>query len=197
MAQETVLKNGQMVRLRPATIDDAAELIRAVDSVAREIDYLLRSRFVIAVEEEQAVISRATELGRLIVVALLEERLVGWASLKRGRHEFLRHTGELGMGVVRGYRGLGIGTALIDYALRWAARQGLEKVNLGVRASNVRARALYRKCGFVEEGCRVREIKDLYGNYHDSVEMAYFVPQAWSPGEQERKDGQDARVAGS
>jgi RimJ/RimL family protein N-acetyltransferase len=197
VAQETVLKNGQAVRLRPATIDDAAELIRAVDSVAREMDYFLRSRFVMAVEEEQAVIARAREQGSLIVVALLAEELVGWANLKRGRHEFLTHTVELGMGVVRGHRGLGIGTALIDYALKWAARQGFEKVNLGVRASNERARALYRKCGFVEEGYRVREIKDLYGSYHDSVEMAYFVPQAQSPGGQERGDGQDARVTGS
>jgi RimJ/RimL family protein N-acetyltransferase len=192
LAQQILLRDGQRVRLRPATQDDAVELIRAVDGVAREMVYLLRSRFVMAVEEEQAIIARTREQGNLIVVAFLDEELVGWASLKRGQHEFLHHTVGLGMGVVRGYRGLGIGTALVNYALKWAAEQGFEKVNLGVRASNERARALYRKCGFVEEGYRVREIKDLYGSYHDSVEMAYFVPQAQPPGGQEREEEQDA-----
>jgi ribosomal protein S18 acetylase RimI-like enzyme len=181
VAQKVVLKDGRTICLRPANKDDAAEIVRAVDSIAREMVYFLRSRFDIAVEEEQVFIARTREQGNLIVVAVLDGKLVGWASLKRGRREFLHHTVELGMGVVRGYRGLGIGTALMDYALKWVAEQGFEKVNLGVRASNERAKSLYRKFGFVEEGYRVREIKDLYGSYHDSVEMAYFVPQALSP----------------
>jgi ribosomal protein S18 acetylase RimI-like enzyme len=192
VVQEVVLKDGRTIRLRPATTDDAAEMIRAVDSVAREIAYLLRSRFDMTVEEEQARIAQTREQGDLIVVALLGGKLVGWASLKRSRHEFLRHTVGLGMGVVRGYRSLGIGTALMNYVLKWAAEQGFEKVNLGVRANNERAKALYRKLGFVEEGVRIREIKDLYGNYHDSVEMAYFVPHPLSHGGRAQEDGQDA-----
>lgn len=181
-----------MVRLRPATQLDAAALICAVDSVAREISYFLRSRFDRTVEEERVLIARARKDGNLIVVALLDEHLVGWATLRRGRREFLGHTLGLGMGVIRGYRGLGIGTALMDYALQWAAEQGFEKVTLGVRASNERARALYRKFGFAEEGYRVREIKDLYGCYHDSVEMAYFVPPVLSRRGRKQEDEQDA-----
>jgi ribosomal protein S18 acetylase RimI-like enzyme len=192
VVQEVALKDGRTIRLRPATTDDAAEMIRAIDSVAREGAYLLRSCFDVAVEEGQARIAQRREEGSLIVVAVLGGKLVGWASLKRSRHEFLQHTVGLGMGVVRGYRGLGIGTALMDYVLEWAAEQGFEKVNLGVRANNERAKALYRKLGFVEEGVRVREIKDLYGNYHDSVEMAYFVPQALSQSGRVLEGGQDA-----
>ena len=95
------------------------------------------------------------------------------------------------MGVVRGYRGLGVGTALMSYALQWAMEQGFEKDNLGVRASHEPARALSRTFGFVEEGYRVRETKDLHGRYHDSAEMAYFVPSDLPHGEQE-EDKQDA-----
>lgn len=192
MVREVALKDGRTILLRPATTDDAAEMIRALDSVAREGAYLLRSRFDVTVEEERARIAQRREEGNLIVVAVFGGKLVGWASLKRRRHEFLQHTVGLGMGVVRGYRGLGIGTALVNYVLEWAAEQGFEKVNLGVRANNERARALYRKLGFVEEGIRVREIKDLFGNYHDSVEMAYFVPQNLSHSGRVLEDGQDA-----
>jgi ribosomal protein S18 acetylase RimI-like enzyme len=192
MVQGVALKDGRTIWLRPATKDDAAALIRAVDSVAREIAFFLRSRFDVAVEEEQAFLVCTKERGNLIVVAVLDGKLVGWANLFRGRHEFRRHVMELSMGVVRGFRGMGIGTALMDYALKWAVEQGFEKVTLGVRANNERAKALYLKFGFVEEGYRLQEIKDLYGSYHDSVEMAYFVPRALSPCGQVLENGQDA-----
>lgn len=175
MLQNIIARDGRTVQLRQAIEEDAADLIRAVNSVAREGAYFLRSRFEIDEDKERAFIAAAIEQGDLMLIALAEGRLVGWVTIFRARPEFMRHTAELGMGVVRGYRGIGIGTALMDSALQWAGHQGLEKVNLGVRAGNKRARALYRKFGFVKEGHRVREIKDRQGRYEDSVEMAYFV----------------------
>jgi len=38
-------QDGRIMHLRPAVADDAAALIRAVDSVAREGRFFLRSRF--------------------------------------------------------------------------------------------------------------------------------------------------------
>jgi RimJ/RimL family protein N-acetyltransferase len=177
MVEKVVSRDGRTVTLRPAAERDAPALVHAIDSVAREQAYLLRSRFEMSVEEERAFIAKAKAQGNLILLAILDGELVGWVSLFRARHEFRRHTGQMGISVIREYRGIGIGTALMHYALDWAAKQGLEKINLGVRASNERARALYRKFGFVEEGYRVREIKDLHGCYHDSVDMAFFLSQ--------------------
>jgi RimJ/RimL family protein N-acetyltransferase len=178
---EFVARDGRLVQLRPVVKEDAAALIRAVDSVAREGVYFLRSRFETDVEKEEAFIANVAEQGNLFIVALLAGRLVGWVTLFRGRAEFIRHTAELGMGVVRGFRGNGIGTALMSHALKWAAEQGIEKVNLGVRASNERAIALYRKFGFVQEGYKVWDVKDQRGRYDDNLVMAYFVSQATSP----------------
>jgi ribosomal protein S18 acetylase RimI-like enzyme len=175
MSHKFVTKDGRTGRLRPATEDDAEALIQAVDGVARELVYFLRSRFELDVEKERIFIAEAAERGNLMLMAELDGRIVGWLTLFRARAEFLQHTAELGMGVLRGYRGTGIGTALMKHALEWASKRNFEKVNLGVRASNERARALYRKFGFAEEGYRVREIKDLDGHYDASVEMAIFV----------------------
>jgi len=182
LLREVVIKDGRAIRLRPAAEADALQLVQAVDSVAREGVYFLRSHFDVDAEKERATIAEAREKGNLMLLALLDGKLVGWLFLTRGRAEFLLHTAELGMAVIQGFRSIGIGTALMEYALGWAAERGVEKVNLGVRDDNERARALYRKFGFVDEGCRVREIKDLEGCYHDKVEMAYFVPQAPPPG---------------
>ena len=149
-----------------------------MDSVAREQIYFLRSRFDIGVDEEKRVLAQATRDGNLVLGAILEEQIVGWVTVFRSRHEFRQHVGELGMGVVQGFRGVGIGAALMAAALAWAAEHGFEKINLGVRTSNDRARALYERFGFVQEGLRVNEVKDLDGCYHDTLEMAYHVPQA-------------------
>ncbi len=186
MTRRVTIRDGRTILLRQAVQDDAEAIIQGVDSVAREGRYFLRSRFEMDVEKERAFIAERAEQGDLFLVAILHGRLVGWVTLFRPRHEFRRHTGELGMGVVRGFRGVGIGTALLSYALEWAAEQGLEKVNLGVRVTNERARALYQKFGFVEEGHRVRDVKDHNERYDDTVEMAYFVdpvPEPLAPGE--------------
>lgn len=183
MAPKFVTQGGQTVWLRPAIEDDAAEMIRGMNSVAREGKYFLRSHFERDVETERAFIARTREQGDLILVAVVQGRLVGWVTLFRARPEFLRHTASLGMAVIEGFRGLGIGSALLDSGLKWAAEHGIEKVNLGVRASNARARALYSRFGFVEEGVRVREIRDQQGRYDNNVEMAYFVPPASPPPE--------------
>lgn len=165
-------------RLRPAVQDDAAGFIHAVDLIAREGLYFLRSRFEADEAKQRAFLTRARDRGDLILLALDDTeqgRIAGWVSLFRAQAEFLQHTAELGMGVVAGYRGIGLGTELVDRSLRWAATQKVEKVKLRVRAGNERARALYEKFGFVEEGRRVRDIKDPHGHYDDVIEMSFFV----------------------
>ena len=173
--EQVIVGDGRICTLRPAVGDDAADFIRAVDSVAREGQYFLRSRFEVDEDQERAFLAEAKERGDLILVAHVDGALVGWVTLVRSKREFMRHTAEFGMGVVQGYRAIGIGTALIAWTLRYAAEQGIEKVNLGVRANNERAMALYRKFGFAVEGCRVRDIKDAQGQYHDTIEMARFL----------------------
>jgi ribosomal protein S18 acetylase RimI-like enzyme len=177
MSRQFLTHDGRTVWLRPAIEEDAVAIIRAVDSVAREQAYLIRSRFEVEEDWERAFIAKAREQGNLLLVALLGGEVVGWVTLFRSQAEFMRHTAQLGIGVVQDYRGIGLGSALMAYALEWAAEQGIEKVSLGVRSSNQRAQVLYHKLGFVQEGYRVRDIKDAQGCYDDNVEMAYFLPQ--------------------
>jgi ribosomal protein S18 acetylase RimI-like enzyme len=59
----------------------------------------------------------------------------------------LSHYGQLGILVDRGYRGRGIGRALIDRALK-NSRGRFELVRLDVFANNVGARRLYERVGF-------------------------------------------------
>jgi RimJ/RimL family protein N-acetyltransferase len=79
--------------------------------------------------------------------------------------------GELGMMVAAGWRGRGVGTALVAAAIDWARARRLHKLSLGVFPHNEAAIALYRKFGFVDEGRRIEHIRRSNGERWDLVEM--------------------------
>ena len=79
--------------------------------------------------------------------------------------------GEIGMMVDAGWRGRGVGTALVAAAIDWARARGLHKLSLGVFPHNEAAIALYRKFGFVDEGRRIEHIRRSNGERWDLVEM--------------------------
>lgn len=79
--------------------------------------------------------------------------------------------GDIGMMVAAGWRARGVGTALVEAAIGWGRDHGLHKLALGVFPHNHAAIALYRKCGFVEEGRLVRHVRRANGEIWDLIEM--------------------------
>ena len=80
------------------------------------------------------------------------------------------------MAVRPGWRGCGIGNALITCLLEWAVvTPGIEKVTLAVRADNDRAIALYQKHGFVLSGCDKAYLRLSDGTFVDDLRMERFV----------------------
>jgi [ribosomal protein S18]-alanine N-acetyltransferase len=58
------------------------------------------------------------------------------------------------MAVDPGVRQQGVGAALLEAVMAWAADRGARRLGLEVRASNAAALMLYRRRGFAEEGWR-------------------------------------------
>ncbi len=78
--------------------------------------------------------------------------------------------------MAEGWRGQGVGTALLSTLLVWAESHAtIEKIGLEVFATNRGAIPLYRKLGFVEEGWRIRDVKRGPGDYVDTLSMYRFV----------------------
>jgi RimJ/RimL family protein N-acetyltransferase len=73
--------------------------------------------------------------------------------------------------VDRGWRGRGVGLALVAAAIEWARGHGLHKLCLEVFAHNTPAIGLYRKCGFTEEGRCARRYRRASGELWDSIVM--------------------------
>ena len=124
----------------------------------------------IATEPPVDIGDRAARFAHTIggsVIAVADNQVIGMIHVEASRHGF----GEIGMLVDRGWRGRGVGSALLRAAADRAREQGLHKLCLEVFAHNTAAIALYRKCGFVEEGRRARQYRRASGELWDSIVM--------------------------
>lgn len=153
--------------VRPASVDDAGAMAKLFAAVAEE-------RVGIATEPPVDIGERAAQFARTItgsVLAVADGQIIGMLHVEASRHGF----GEIGMLVDRGWRGCGVGSALVRAAIGLAREQGLHKLSLEVFAHNTAAIALYRKCGFVEEGHRTRQYRRASGELWDSIVMGLAV----------------------
>ncbi len=169
---------GPAVKIRRARAGDLEEYAENVQSVADEGRYTFTER--VTEERKKSMRKLFEDKGCLVIVAEVgaggKRKLVGNLTMTRyGDVEKSKHVRVLGMLVVEGYREVGVGTKLMDYALRWArAKEGVEKVTLGVFSKNRRALRLYEKFGFKVEGVRKRHYY-IAGEPQDEIDMALFV----------------------
>lgn len=142
----------------------------AVDSVARERKYLALLEAPPEADSRKYVLDNIAA-GAPHFVALADGKVVGWCDVAVKPWPTLRHSGILGMGVLREYRGRGIGRALMDATLQAAKAKGIARIELTVRVDNEPARRLYESVGFATEGLCKRHMQ-VDGKFVDSWLMA-------------------------
>ncbi len=103
-------------------------------------------------------------------VAEKDGRIVGMARIEReGDALETQHVGVLSIEVLPGFRGQGVGTALLEHA--WAGCRGrFELVKLETLPENAAGQRLYRKFGFEVHG-RLPRAFYRAGAYHDFLLM--------------------------
>jgi DNA-3-methyladenine glycosylase I len=146
---------------------------RCLDEVAQERKFLGFTQAP-SLEKSRTWVMQNIEKGVPQYVALAHEQVIGWADISPDEKEGFTHRGGLGMGIIKAFRGKGIGKQLLEAVLQGAQAYGLERIELGVFASNTSAIALYRKMGFRQEGVKKRA-RYIDGVYDDVVNMAKFL----------------------
>jgi len=170
--KQYLLKNGRKFTVREANEDDAEAMKNVVNSVASEKYYVVPER---SREDWDEAIREIKNRKGLIITAQVDERTIGMAHLVRGKFEKNKHVGFLGISIVNEFRGMGIGTAMMNYIIEWARRQkGLEKISLTVFSTNEAAINLYRTFGFQIEGMSKKQYK-IEGKYIDETIMGKFL----------------------
>ena len=148
--------------------------------------------FVAVVDEErwlgsQAPVDREVQRARFLeettsercasLVALVDDHLVGHARVDMAPYG----VAGLGMMVDAGWRGRGVGGALVRAVIDAARDLGAHKVALQVWPHNDAARRLYLRHGFVEEGMLRRHYPRRNGQLWDAVIMGLILDET-SPG---------------
>ena len=173
-ARQYELKNGRQLLIRQAEADDAAALLKYLDVISGETDFLSfgPGEFDLSLSEEAEFIqSCGSNDNGLFLVGVMDEKIVAGLTFAGGKRRRMRHSGELGMSVVKDCWGLGIGSLLLDALIDWARQSNVvTKLNLRVRTDNYRAVALYRRKGFIVEGT-IRKDFLINGKYFDHYWM--------------------------
>lgn len=155
--------------IRRATIDDDPQIAALFDAVAGEGRWIgrelpidhdeRRARFVEGLDRPD---THAT-----FVAVTVEDQLIGNLGIGVAPYG----VADLGMMVAEGWRGAGVGSALLAAAVEWARRAGAHKVALQHWPHNEAAHALYVKFGFIEEGRLTRHYRRNDGELWDAVIM--------------------------
>ncbi len=87
-------------------------------------------------------------------------------------------TAELGMALRSGWRGHGLGSAMLVAGIDWARAAGAGKVALEVWPDNEPARSLYRRHDFVDEGRKRHHYRRRNQDVWDSVLMGLTLDRS-------------------
>jgi len=166
------LLNGAM-EIRPITESDAESFQQALGAVAAERKFLLTLKAP-PLESIKAFIHNNVSKGYPQFVAESESRVIGWADFVPVEKESLLHTAHLGMGVLKEFRGKGVGSALLSSVTEAAIHAGFTRLELEVFANNVAAVTLYEKHGFEHEGTK-RQARIIDGKYIDALIMSRIL----------------------
>ena len=162
------------MQIRIATSTDAEAIAAAEAETQRTPGLLVGHPGEIPVEAYRAKIAKLATEG-CYIVAEENGSPVGHAFLDPLPMRANAHVFTLTIVVHPGHVERGIGRAMLEHLLDWARRDArVGKVELNVRAGNLRARRLYHRCGFVEEARFARRVRRTDDVYEDDIGMAWF-----------------------
>jgi ribosomal protein S18 acetylase RimI-like enzyme len=162
MSQKTViLKNNQKILLRHILKEDLDDIWDNYNEVIDEEIYQPSFTKVIDKFEKISWYNELVGFGNLCIVAVLqnesESNVIGQCTIHHDEWEASEHVGLLGIIIRKDFRNLGLGRALMEFAMKEAYAKGKRKIALGTLITNERAITLYEKLGFRRIGIRKKQ----------------------------------------
>ena len=165
-------KDGREVVLRSIRWEDLDDCIQFINSLVEEGADILRDTKVSREEEADWLGKRlaSVDKGELIdIIAEVDGKMVANSEVEK-RSGLMSHVGYLGIGIKANYRGIGIGTRIMQTLKEESKKAGLKILVLDAFATNKTAQALYRKMGFQDAG-RIPKAICKNGKYIDLIRM--------------------------
>lgn len=178
-AKNITLKDGTEGILRSVEPKDAKEMIGFLKDVSGETEFLLRypEEVTFTEEQEKELLGKMLESkNQVMVTAFIDGEVAGNASISPiGYSMKLKHRANFAIAIREKYWHKGLGTLLMEEAMKAAKEAGYEQVELGVYSNNGRAKAMYERFGFEEWGTMKKAFKMKDGTYRDEIMMGKMI----------------------
>jgi len=168
------LRDGRKCLIRRMMEDDQPQVIACIDSVAGERVFIASEGITDPARFRRHFWEPVLAGNYVSLVAEVDGKVVGDSTLQIGTPSKRKHTAYIGTLLIKGFRGLGIGTAMMKNAIAIAREKGVEKLYLSAFSSNTRAIDFYKKCGFEVEAVLKKQFL-IDGRYVDEVYMARWL----------------------
>jgi RimJ/RimL family protein N-acetyltransferase len=175
------LASGEKVTLRVLRWADLNGLLSFINSLVEEKREDSKSSLytgfdrTVTHEEEAEWLAQtvvAMERGDIVnAVAEIRGKIVANGEVTRGRYKDTRHHGQMGLTIIRKYRGQKIGGRMIETLVRESRRAGLRTLDVEFLAGNEAARGAYEKAGFKQVGIIPHKVF-RGGRYFDGLIMS-------------------------
>jgi RimJ/RimL family protein N-acetyltransferase len=173
-------KDHRSFRVRQARKQDAAAMLRYAEALFAEPGLSLLyspGEFSKTLAEEEEFIESYSRPNALILLAVAGDEVIGSLAFRAGTLARTGHDGTFGVAVAQHWRGVGVGSVLIERMITWAkGHREIERIGMEVFETNPGALRLYRRFGFQEEGRRRAAVR-LDDRRVDAIQMALVFPQ--------------------
>jgi L-amino acid N-acyltransferase YncA len=172
------LRDGKEVIISEASKKDAQLMIDFYNVVGGETDFLSfgKNEFVKNLTDYESFLEATREeANSIILLAEIDNKIVGIASINSSPKARFKHVGEFGIVISQQYCGLGLGRKFMDCLIEWANANGItKKISLVTNENNYKAMELYKKVGFEVEGI-LKKDNCTNGVYANTIMMGLIL----------------------
>ena len=170
---------GSGILIRAAEPQDATGVLKIMKQVVKEKYFTIHEPGEFHETQKsysEKILKFKRAPGKLFLVAEINNEIAGFVNFNNWDTRKTRHTGFLSVFLLKKYRGIGLGRALMSELINWAKNNPLiKKMSLAVFENNRNAIALYKKMGFKIEGSCPKDIK-IGNKFYSSIFMYIFTP---------------------
>ncbi|SEQ28984.1 Protein N-acetyltransferase, RimJ/RimL family [Virgibacillus subterraneus] len=134
--------------------ENLANLIKQVDESSQYMLWEAGERNIKSENQLKVINGIKNAENSTILVAEKDNELVGYLIVIGGNAQRNKHSAYIVIGILKGYRGKGIGKQLINKLEQWAVNQNVSRLELTVVTKNEGALSLYKNLGFEIEGTK-------------------------------------------
>jgi L-amino acid N-acyltransferase YncA len=169
--REARLRDGQVVSLRLMEEGDKQTVLTFARSLPPD-DLLFLRTDITDPATVDAWVQNLAEGRSVTVLAELDGKVAGYASLHTDGPRWTRRVGEIRVQVGVGYRGLGLGKRLVGEIFRLSQDLGLKKMAAMMTPEQASARATFEELGFRLEASLQDWVVDREGRSRDLIIMS-------------------------